>query len=185
MSDLRDVKAADIRRTANLLALLGPDAKPKKTASNRWLVRCPFHEDSTASLSVSFIEAGWVYRCFGCGEQGDVIRFVMKSEGCSFIDALRKLANSETAPAMSAPPVLEKKAFVIPCCMPGCGQRVEVDAADVPHLGRELHTNWTFRGARDRVAAMCDFCARGIPPRRRLIAERAAKALDELIERMS
>ena len=37
-------------------------------------LRCPFHEDGTPSLSVNLAEKVW--HCFGCGERGNVLRFV-------------------------------------------------------------------------------------------------------------
>jgi DNA primase len=51
---------------------------------------CPFHEDKSPSLSVN-PEKG-LFHCFGCGASGDVFIFVMKRDGCSFIDALKTLA---------------------------------------------------------------------------------------------
>jgi len=52
--------------------------------------KCPFHKDDTPSMTVS-VEKG-LWHCFGCGEGGDVIGFVMKIERLSFIEAVRRLA---------------------------------------------------------------------------------------------
>jgi len=52
---------------------------------------CPFHNEKTPSFKVS--EAKGIYKCFGCGESGDVIRFVMNHEKLSFIDACKKIAD--------------------------------------------------------------------------------------------
>ena len=52
--------------------------------------KCPFHKDDTPSMTVSAEKGLW--HCFGCGEGGDVIGFVMKIERLSFIEALRRLA---------------------------------------------------------------------------------------------
>lgn len=48
---------------------------------------CPFHADKTASMDIrkNF------YHCYGCGAQGDVIDFVMKTQGLSFKEAITKL----------------------------------------------------------------------------------------------
>lgn len=49
---------------------------------------CPFHGEKTPSFYV--YEDG--YHCFGCGAHGDVITFVMQSQGLSFIEAVKQLA---------------------------------------------------------------------------------------------
>lgn len=51
---------------------------------------CPFHNEKTASFCVN--EDGQFYHCFGCGESGDVVKFVMEMESCSFMDAAKILA---------------------------------------------------------------------------------------------
>jgi len=51
---------------------------------------CPFHNEKTPSFSVN--EDKGFFHCFGCGEHGSVIDFVMKTEGLSFPDAVEKLA---------------------------------------------------------------------------------------------
>jgi DNA primase catalytic core len=50
---------------------------------------CPFHDDSTASLSVGGIPER--FHCFGCGASGDVIEYVARFTGLAFIDAVRAL----------------------------------------------------------------------------------------------
>lgn len=52
--------------------------------------KCPFHKDDTPSMTVSAEKGLW--HCFGCGEGGDVIGFVMKIERLSFIETVRRLA---------------------------------------------------------------------------------------------
>jgi DNA primase len=52
--------------------------------------RCPFHEERTASFSVS--PAKGFYYCFGCGKGGDVITFVRETQGLDFADAVVWLA---------------------------------------------------------------------------------------------
>lgn len=51
--------------------------------------RCPFHEDSTPSLSFNLNQR--VFYCHGCGESGDVLTFHMKVSGLSFKDACKDL----------------------------------------------------------------------------------------------
>ncbi len=52
--------------------------------------KCPFHKDDTPSMTVSAEKGLW--HCFGCGEGGDVIGFVMQIERLSFLEAVRRLA---------------------------------------------------------------------------------------------
>jgi len=51
---------------------------------------CPFHREKTPSFHVN--PARQIYKCFGCGEGGDVLSFLMKVEGLSFPEALETLA---------------------------------------------------------------------------------------------
>ena len=51
---------------------------------------CPFHHEKTPSFTVDR-EQGF-FKCFGCGKGGDVISFVMETEGLGFYDAVKLLA---------------------------------------------------------------------------------------------
>lgn len=52
--------------------------------------KCPFHSEKTASFVVS--EGKGIFKCFGCGEHGDIINFLMKKENLPFLSALRRLS---------------------------------------------------------------------------------------------
>lgn len=52
---------------------------------------CPFHKEKTPSFSVNYEKQ--FYYCFGCGEHGDAINFLVKHLGVSFVDAVTDLAN--------------------------------------------------------------------------------------------
>jgi len=55
---------------------------------------CPFHDDSTASLSVGGVADR--FHCFGCGAGGDVIEYVHRFTGLSFVDAIQALEHGAT-----------------------------------------------------------------------------------------
>jgi len=64
----------------------------RKKGALHW-ARCPFHEEKTPSFAVDPRRGTW--RCFGaCGEGGDVLSFVQRFDGLSFLDALRLLARA-------------------------------------------------------------------------------------------
>lgn len=50
---------------------------------------CPFHNESTASFAVD--EVKHRFKCFGCGESGDAISYVMKAKGVDFRTATQEL----------------------------------------------------------------------------------------------
>ncbi|MEM7170565.1 MAG: DNA primase [Pseudomonadota bacterium] len=52
---------------------------------------CPFHNEKTPSFTVSDDKA--FFHCFGCGEHGDIISFVQKTEGLSFLESVERLAS--------------------------------------------------------------------------------------------
>ena len=51
---------------------------------------CPFHHEKTPSFAIN--EADQYYHCFGCGESGDVVKFVREMENIDFMDAVKLLA---------------------------------------------------------------------------------------------
>jgi len=51
---------------------------------------CPFHNEKTPSFSVS--PSKNIYKCFGCGEGGGAVQFLMAHDHMSFPDAIRQLA---------------------------------------------------------------------------------------------
>ena len=57
-------------------------------SGRNWKGCCPFHGEKTPSFHVYDDH----FHCFGCGEHGDAITFVMKGQGLSFMDAVQALA---------------------------------------------------------------------------------------------
>ncbi|ATS06032.1 hypothetical protein CS387_02965 [Porphyromonas gingivalis] len=64
---------------------------PLRRAGVNYKCNCPFHKDSNASFTVSPAKDMW--KCFGCGEGGNVFTFVQKHEGITFPEAVRLLAD--------------------------------------------------------------------------------------------
>ncbi len=85
MSDERD----EIRRRIDLVDLVGQRVRLKKSGKN-YTGLCPFHEDKSPSFMVSPTTGR--YKCFACGESGDVFTWTMKTQGLEFREALETLA---------------------------------------------------------------------------------------------
>jgi len=54
--------------------------------NDKYKALCPFHDDHNASLSVHPDKQ--IFKCFSCGESGNVITFVQKYNGITFNEAL-------------------------------------------------------------------------------------------------
>lgn len=92
--DFSDFKE-QVRNTADIIEVIANYVPLKKKGRNHWGC-CPFHGEKTPSFSVN-PERNMFY-CFGCHEGGDVFKFIMKMENCSFIEAVKFLANKYGIP---------------------------------------------------------------------------------------
>ncbi len=80
----------EIKKKIDIVEFIGSFITLKKAGRNFKAV-CPFHQEKTPSFVVSPERSIW--HCFGaCGDGGDVIKFLMKWENITFIEALRELA---------------------------------------------------------------------------------------------
>ena len=91
MKDLVD----EIKRRVDIVEFISQYVQLKKRGSN-YFGLCPFHHEKTPSFSVN--PKGGFFHCFGCGESGDVITFLMKIENLDFKDAVRELARRYNIP---------------------------------------------------------------------------------------
>lgn len=77
----------ELRARTPLAAVVGRRVKLARSGRN-WKGCCPFHNEKTPSFQV--YDNG--YHCFGCGQHGDAISFVMQTHGLGFMEAVEQLA---------------------------------------------------------------------------------------------
>lgn len=82
-------KIQQIKEQVNIVDIVGEYLKLTRKGNNFWAI-CPFHQDSNPSLSVS--QEKQIYKCFSCGEQGNVFIFLQKYKNIDFLSAVREVA---------------------------------------------------------------------------------------------
>ena len=80
----------EVRQRSDVVDIISSYVNLKRTGSN-YVGLCPFHNEKTASFSVS--PSKQMYYCFGCGAGGNVFTFLMEYENYTFPEALEVLAN--------------------------------------------------------------------------------------------
>jgi DNA primase len=81
--------AAEVKSKLGVVDVVGETVQLKKAGST-FKGLCPFHGEKTPSFTVTPARDSW--KCFGCGEGGDIFSFVMKRDSLSFPEALKVLA---------------------------------------------------------------------------------------------
>lgn len=79
----------EVRQKNDIVDVISGYVGLQKKGSN-YMCCCPFHGEKTPSFSVN--RGKQIYKCFGCGEGGNVYTFVMKYENCTFPEAVKILA---------------------------------------------------------------------------------------------
>ncbi len=79
----------EIKRRVNIKDIASQYLKLKKSGKN-FRAKCPFHQEDNPSFTISPEKN--LFHCFGCGEGGDVFKFLMKIENIDFPEAVRRLA---------------------------------------------------------------------------------------------
>jgi len=82
-------KIEEVKRRADIVDLVSEYVTLKKGGRN-FLGLCPFHKEKTPSFTVNRDKQ--IFYCFGCGEGGNVLTFLMKMNNMSFPEAVRHLA---------------------------------------------------------------------------------------------
>lgn len=80
----------DLRSRVSIIDVVGRRVRLIRKGRGEATGLCPFHNEKTPSFTVS--EDKGFFHCFGCGAHGDVIGFVMRSEGLEFPQAVERLA---------------------------------------------------------------------------------------------
>jgi len=83
-------KIDDVRDRTNIVDVVKRHVELKRAGAGSWKGLCPFHSEKTPSFNVN--EARQFFHCFGCGEKGDAISFLVKIEQRPFMDVLTDLA---------------------------------------------------------------------------------------------
>ena len=78
-----------ILQAAKIEEVVGDFVSLRKRGAN-YIGLCPFHNERTPSFTVS--PAKNIFKCFGCGEGGSPVHFIMKHEQLDYPGALRYLA---------------------------------------------------------------------------------------------
>ncbi len=75
----------------DIVDLIGRSVKLRRVGTN-WVGLCPFHNEKSPSFNVR--PSTNSYYCFGCQASGNAFRFLMNHEGLTFMEAVKRLADS-------------------------------------------------------------------------------------------
>ncbi|HLY86695.1 MAG TPA: DNA primase [Gaiellaceae bacterium] len=89
MARIKDESVESVKTAMEILPVVEDVVRLRK-AGSAYKGLCPFHQERTPSFTVS--PARGTFKCFGCGEGGDAITFVMKTENVDFVGAIELLA---------------------------------------------------------------------------------------------
>ncbi|AEA26606.1 DNA primase [Pseudonocardia dioxanivorans CB1190] len=87
---IRDSDIAEVRDRARIDEVIGEYVALRRAGAGSLKGLCPFHDEKTPSFNVRPTHG--TFHCFGCGEGGSVIDFVMKIEVVGFVEAVERLA---------------------------------------------------------------------------------------------
>ncbi|QBI53357.1 DNA primase [Streptomonospora litoralis] len=87
---IRDEDVALVRERTPIADVVGEYLQLRSAGGGSLKGLCPFHDEKSPSFNVT-PDRG-LYYCFGCGEGGDVIRFIQQIEGLGFVEAVESLA---------------------------------------------------------------------------------------------
>jgi DNA primase len=79
----------EIKQKNDIIEVISEHVKLQKQGE-AYLGVCPFHQDKTKTFSVN--RSTQTYYCLGCGTGGNVITFIMEYKNCTFVEAIKFLA---------------------------------------------------------------------------------------------
>lgn len=85
----RDIE--EVKSRVNIADVVGEYVSLKNASVGSLKGLCPFHDEKSPSFNVRPMQG--FYHCFGCGEGGDVYKFIQQMESISFYEAVEKLAS--------------------------------------------------------------------------------------------
>ena len=88
MGRISEDKIQEIRDRSDIVEVVSSYLPLKRSGANHQGL-CPFHQEKSPSFNVN--SARQIFHCFGCGVGGNVFSFLMRMEGLSFPDAVRRL----------------------------------------------------------------------------------------------
>lgn len=87
---ISDSKKEEVRDAADIVEVVSDYVKLKRSGSG-FTGLCPYHNEKSPSFHVT--PRLGIYKCFGCGESGDVFKFIMDQDGIGFTEAVRQLGD--------------------------------------------------------------------------------------------
>src|SRR4026207_563742 len=96
MSRSRQEDVEAVKERTDIVSLVSQYLALKKSGHDSMSGLCPFHQEKTASFSVS--PSKGVFYCFGCGKGGDAITFLRELESLSYVEAVERLGQPGRAP---------------------------------------------------------------------------------------
>ena len=88
--------AYTLKQQADIVRIIGEYVRLKRAGAQNYSGLCPFHGEKTPSFSVH--ASRQFFHCFGCGESGDVYKFLQRIENISFPESIRLLAQKLGVP---------------------------------------------------------------------------------------
>ena len=88
---IREESIVEVREKARIDEVVSSYVTLRNAGGGSQKGLCPFHDEKSPSFHVTPARQFW--HCFGCGEGGDVISFLIKIDGLTFVEAVERLAD--------------------------------------------------------------------------------------------